>query len=128
MSKELKLGKEKALAALMDSNSLTEAAEKAGISRKTLYSYLHNDADFANAFEQLRNEQTVNYIDTINSDRDSARNVIRQIMNDAEQPAAVRLKAAQAILTEAENQDAIVNRIMNKNIDRNSAIFGDFYR
>lgn len=41
MSKDLK--KDRALTALLESNTLTEAAEKAGISRKTLYNYIRND-------------------------------------------------------------------------------------
>ena len=126
MSKQV--NKEKALAALLDSNSLTEAAEKAGITRKTLYSYLHNDGDFARAFKQIRSEQTLNLIDAINTDRNNAREIIRQIMTDKEQPAAIRLKAAQAILTEAGSMDAAVSSIVAENIHRNSELFGDFYR
>lgn len=115
MSKEQ--NKRKALEALIDSNSLTEAAEKAGISRKTLYNYLHTERDFALNYKKLTQRQAVEYFDTISSDRETACNTIRAIMNDAEQPAVIRLQAAKTILAAAEKQAEIVNRVTDENLE-----------
>ena len=45
--------KQAALEALMQSSTLTEAAEKAGISRKTLYSYIRHDFEFSHAYKDM---------------------------------------------------------------------------
>lgn len=44
--------KEKALAALLDNNTMTDAANAAGISRKTLYNYLNNDEEFKKRYNE----------------------------------------------------------------------------
>lgn len=125
MSKEQ--NKNKALEALIDSNSLTEAAEKAGISRKTLYTYLHTDKDFARAYEAMREQQILESIDAVSVDREKAHSVIREILGDKEQPAAVRLKAAEMVLKSAEKSEESVEAIAHKNVDRTSATWGSFF-
>lgn len=97
-----KAGKVKALNALLDSSTLSEAADKAGISRKTLYSYIRNDADFARAFQTAQERLTFECIDRIEADRQRATEAVFAIMDDVKQPGAVRLKAAQTILDHAE--------------------------
>lgn len=108
-----------ALAALMDSSTLTEAAEKAGISRRTLYNYLHNDIEFARAYDEIRDRQAVDFMDDLNDRRRRAHAVIMELLEDAEQPAAIRLKAAQAILEAAAEQNRIVGSIASENIRAN---------
>ena len=111
--------KQAALEALMDSNSLTEAAEKAGIARRTLYNYLRNDIDFARAYDEIRDRQAVAFMDDLTDRRQRAHAVIMEIMEDAEQSAIVRLKAAQAILTAAAEQEKTVAGITRGNISAN---------
>ena len=108
-----------ALAALMDSSTLTEAAEKAGIDRRTLYNYLHNDIDFARAYDEMRDMQAVSLLDEMTERRRQASAVIMDLMNDTEQPGVVRLKAAQAILEAAAEQNRIVGSIASENIRAN---------
>lgn len=108
-----------ALVALMDSSTLTEAAEKAGISRRTLYNYLHNDIEFARAYDEIRDRQAVDFMDDLNDRRRRAHAVIMELLEDAEQPAAIRLKAAQAILEAAAEQNRIVGSIASENIRAN---------
>ncbi len=108
-----------ALAALMDSSTLTEAAEKAGISRRTLYNYLRNDLEFARAYDEMRDMQAVSLLDEMTERRRQASAVIMDLMNDTEQPGVVRLKAAQAILEAAAEQNRIVGSIASENIRAN---------
>lgn len=108
-----------ALAALMSSGTLSEAAEKAGIDRRTLYNYLHNDIDFARAYDEMRSMQAVDLLDEMNERKQQASAVIMDLMQDTEQPGLVRLKAAQAILEAAAAQNSIVGSIAAGNIRAN---------
>ena len=96
MSNSIK--KQNVIDALMDSGTLTEAAEKAGISRKTLYNYMQKDTDFARAYRDARERLTLERLDNIEAEQAAAKAVILEIMNDKEQNSAIRLKAAQTIL------------------------------
>ncbi len=107
-----------ALMALLDSNSLTEAAEKAGISRRTMYEYLHNDGDFARTYQETRTRQTIAFMDSLTERRDHALEVIANMMDDEEQPPAIRLKAAQAILTATAEQVPVIDTIVRTEVFR----------
>ena len=102
--------KQNVIDALLDSNTFTEAAEKAGISRKTLYNYLRTDTEVGKAYREARDRLTLERLDTIEAEQAKAKAVILDIMNDKEQNSSVRLKAAQlileagkAVLQEADN-------------------------
>ena len=114
--------KQAALVALTQSSSLTEAAEKAGIDRRTLYNYLHNDIDFTRAYEEIRSRQAVSYMDELTEQRQRAHAVIMELLEDTEQPASIRLKAAQVILTAAEEQEKIIGGIIASNISKNDPL------
>ena len=107
---------------LTQSSSLTEAAEKAGIDRRTLYNYLHNDIDFTRAYEEIRSRQAVSYMDELTEQRQRAHAVIMELLEDTEQPASIRLKAAQVILTAAEEQEKIIGGIIASNISKNDPL------
>lgn len=115
--------KQAALEALLESSTLTEAAEKAGIDRRTLYNYLHNDIDFARAYDEIRDRQAIAFMDDLNNRRQRAHAVIMDLLEDAEQPAAIRLKAAQTILTAAAEQDKTVAGIVSANISANKSMW-----
>lgn len=55
----------KALNALATTRNLSEAAEKAGISRKTLYHYIHNVYEFATAYREMLNWQLAQTMDDL---------------------------------------------------------------
>lgn len=86
--------KDLALTALISSNSLTEAAQSAGIDRRTLYNYLHNDLDFARAYDEIRDRQAIAYFDELINRRERALEIIMRVMEDEEQGTAIRLRAA----------------------------------
>lgn len=115
--------KQAALAALLESSSLTEAAETAGIDRRTLYNYLHNDVEFARAYDEIRSRQAVAFMDDLTERRRKAHAVIMELLEDTEQPAAIRLKAAQTILTAAADQEKTVSAIAAQNIEVNKSVF-----
>ena len=123
MSKEQ--SRDKALTALLDSTTLTEAAEKAGISRKTLYNYLRTDLDFARAYRDAREQLTIEHLEAIEAERQRAKQVIAEIMDDTTQPSAVRLKAAQIILNAAGTAADKVEAIAEHNVNVNSGFSFD---
>ena len=115
--------KQKALNALLDSSTLTEAAKKAGIDRKTLYNLIHTNIDFSRAYEEAQAQLAIEQLDGISEARNQARDVITGIMKDEKQPAAVRLKAAQSVYTIAEAQQKRAEAITAENIGRNTNPF-----
>ena len=115
-----------ALAALLESSTLTEAAEKANISRKTLYSYIREDFEFSKAYKSLREQEALSALERIEQQRERASGVILSIMEDEEQPGMVRLKAAQAIMEAAEKQISIASCIAAENVQKNAPDIFDF--
>lgn len=113
-----------ALSALLESNSFTEAAERARISRRTLYEYLHNDLEFAREYFQMRNQQKIAFGDALTAHREHALETIAHLMDDQETPPAIRLKAAQVVLEAGTGQDEIISAIEKANINRNDNPLG----
>ena len=119
------LKKQAALAALADSSTLTEAAEKAGISRRTLYGYIRNDIDFSVAYKSLREQATLKAFDAAAEQRDQASKVVASIMNDEAQPGAVRLKAALSIIDKADKLESELYNIASTHVRANHSIFAE---
>lgn len=118
--------KAKALAALLDSSTLTEAAEKAGLNRQTLYRYMRDDPDFSRAYKEAQERIALEQAETIVEERRRAKDTIFSIMEDRAQPAAVRLKAAQSVLEATEAQETRQRSIINANLQRHSNPFDLF--
>ena len=118
--------KAKALAALLDSSTLTEAAEKAGLNRQTLYRYMRDDPDFSRAYKEAQERIALEQAETITEERRRAKDTIFSIMEDRAQPAAVRLKAAQSVLEATEAQETRQRSIINENLQRHSNPFDLF--
>ena len=116
-----------ALAALMETNTFTEAAERAQISRRTLYSLLHDDVEFSRQYLQMRNQQRISFGDALTAQREHALEVIAHLMDDQETPPAIRLKAAQAVLEAATVQDETVSAIARANLNRNADPFDSLF-
>lgn len=124
----LSQNKARALEALLDCATFTEAAEKAGITRKTLYSYMRDDVEFARAYKEAQERLTLETLDSIADERRRAKGVILAIMDDEEQPGAVRLRAAQSILDAAKTAQDRAAAIALRNVTANSEIFNLFGR
>ena len=93
-----------ALAALMECDTFTEAAEKAGISRKTLYNYLTEDQEFATAHRAMQERRTLERADKAEANFDLAVKTVLELMEYGKAPPAVRLKAALSLM-EATSAD-----------------------
>lgn len=117
------LKKAAALAALAESNTLTEAAEKAGISRRTLYGYIRNDLEFSVAYKSLQEQATLQAYDAAAARRERASEVVEAIMDDVEQPGAVRLKAALSIINKADKLEAEVFGLASSHVRANDNFF-----
>ena len=102
------LKKAAALAALAESSTLTEAAEKAGISRRTLYGYIREDISFSVAYKSMQEQATLRAYEAAAARRAHALEVVEAVMDDEEQPGAVRLKAALSIIDKADKLEAEV--------------------
>lgn len=94
--------KQKALAALLQSKTFTEAAEKAGIERRTLYNYLHEDENFAWEFRRQMQMQSIVMADEALQEKQKAVETLREIMNNENENGMIRLKAAERIISIAE--------------------------
>lgn len=119
------LKKQAALEALAESSTLTEAAEKAGISRRTLYGYIRNDLEFSVAYKSLQEQATLRAYDAAAERRARASDVVESIMEDESQPGAVRLKAALSIIDKADKLEAEVFSIAGSHVDANHNFFED---
>ncbi len=95
------LKKQRALAALAESSTLTEAANKAEISRRTLYAYIREDIEFSVAYKRLQERAIIDAYEAAAEQRANAIGVLESIMNDIEQPVALRLRAALAVIDKA---------------------------
>lgn len=128
MATKANANKARALDALLDSRTFTEAAEKAGIARKTLYSYLRDDVEFARAYKSAQERLTLERMETIEADRQRAKAAIFALMDDTTQPGAVRLKAAQSILEAVTAEQGKIDAIAARNVTANSNPFDIFGR
>ncbi|GHV22459.1 hypothetical protein FACS189494_09320 [Spirochaetia bacterium] len=112
-----------ALAALVATNSITEAAGLAGITRKTLYNYLHNDTAFVIAYRNIKREQLRDTADKMREAADKAANYITGLLDDADAPAQVKLAAATKILELAGTYRDIEAQINENTLKDNSGSF-----
>ena len=110
--------KENALSALLESRSMTEAAEKANISRRTLYTYMTSDFEFARQYRSLREAQLMSRVERLEQDEDDALQVLTDIMNDQETPPAIRIKAACSVMEFIQGSHNDLDALAGKNITR----------
>ncbi len=113
------LKKQKALAALAESSTLTEAANKAGISRRTLYAYIREDLDFSVAYKSMQERAIIDTYEAAAEQRAKAIGVLESIMNDMEQPVALRLRAALAVIDKANKLEASVLTLARSHVTGN---------
>lgn len=116
-----------ALAALMECSTLSAAAERAGISRKSLYNYIREDYDFARAYKALQEEAATSALERLEDQEAGALEVVRSILQDEKQAAAVRLKAAHELLSAAARQRETVAAITAANVTSNEPMFKNLF-
>lgn len=97
---------EKALSALLNSASITDAATKSGLSERTLYRYLE-DEDFRKEYRTARRNLVENSIGQIQAATGEAVETLRRNLS-CENP-SVEVRAAQIILDSAYKGVEIVD-------------------
>ncbi len=90
----------KAIAALLTSSSITQAADEAGVGHRTLFRWLA-DPTFSDAYRAARRESVQQAIARLQQLSGAAVVVLGQVMADKRSPASSRVAAASKILDTA---------------------------
>lgn len=88
--------KSRGIAALISSPSIAEAADKSGIGLRTLHTWLA-DADFQRALSAAESAAIAEAVRATGADMAANFATMREIRDDSEIPASVRLRAAQVL-------------------------------
>ena len=89
--------KERALAALLTSDTQSEAAKKCGLSERTLRLYLDNP-EFYTEYQQRRQQMVIDATKKLQTYMQSAVETLKELKDDKETSPAVRASAARALL------------------------------
>jgi AcrR family transcriptional regulator len=88
---------ERAVSALINSNTIKEAAQAAGIGERTLYNWLQ-DKEFNEAYRQARSAVVQQALAQLQRVSSLAVTTLAAIMEDSEAPAGSRVSASKAVL------------------------------
>lgn len=91
---------EEIIAALMQSGTIAEAAEKVGLTPRSVYERMKT-REFIAAYSEAKNDLVRAAVFSINRNLGAAIDTVTEIMTDNSAPASVRLQAAQTIITHA---------------------------
>lgn len=94
---ELNIRQERFLNALLESNSIEEASEKANITRQTGHRYL-KDPVFLENYRGLRRDAMQQVTTQLQQAAVEAVDVLKEVMNNKEAPAASRVSSAKNVL------------------------------
>ena len=100
MAKKTAVSNEEIIAALMNSSTLAQAAQAAGISSRALYDRM-TDQSFRAEYQAARAAVLRETVNSLNQRTGAAVDTIAGIMEDTEASPATRLQAAQIILNAA---------------------------
>lgn len=90
--------KQRALQALLTTNSIKQAAVKAELSERTLYGYLHDDAEFIQQYTDAKSALVDEAAEMLKRNIAPAVETLRQLLDDEKTPAGVRVQACRGIL------------------------------
>ena len=88
---------EKAVVALLTENSIASAAQKAGVSEKTLFRWLKDDP-FKASYRDARREVVTQAVSQISQTTGKAVATLRAVCDDGDAPAGARVSAAKTLL------------------------------
>jgi len=88
---------QKAIAALIETGTIKEAAEVAGIGQTTIFRWLQ-DSQFRRAYKEARGRLVELAISQVQKVCGEAVLVLQSIMNDKKLPASARVSASRAVL------------------------------
>lgn len=90
--------KEKALAAMLTSNSIEDAAKKAGVTPKTLYNYLHKDTEFKQSYEEGKASLVQQATEQLRRSFNPAIATLWEIFQNQDENSRTRIQAARSLL------------------------------
>ena len=90
--------KDRALSALVSSTSIRQAAQIAGVSERSIYTWLRTDSEFQAAYRDIRADSLQTIADAISEKSIEAVEVLSTVMMDENASAGTRIRAAQTIL------------------------------
>ena len=90
--------KDNVLQALLTASNINAAADAAGVSRKTVYTYLNTDGAFLLAYRDAKREQLRAICDRMSEGATKATDYIIKLIGDEDAPPAVRLQASVKLL------------------------------
>ena len=93
----MKRNQEKAIAALLTSDTQAEAAKKCGLSVRTLRLYL-DDPEFFTEYQQRRQQMVIDATKKLQTYMQSAVETLKEITDNKETPPGIRASAARALL------------------------------
>lgn len=96
-----KVSDEELIAALMEYGTIKAVSAKTGIAARTLYDRMH-ERTFKALYRAAKADALRGAVSSLNGKVQGAIDTIEEIMDDKENPAALRLQAAGAILAHAE--------------------------
>lgn len=99
-TKKKAVSDEAIIAAIMENATFKDAAEKIGVSVRTIQDRMKDD-DFRKLYNAAKRDLLRSACKHINDKLEDSINTVAEIMNDREVNAAVRLQAAQTIITNA---------------------------
>lgn len=100
MAKNKAVSDEQIIAALFSNGTIKAAAAAVGISERSIYDRM-NEGEFIALYKSAKADLIRGAVVNLNNQIQTAVNVIADIMNDSSNNAAVRLQAAQTILSNA---------------------------
>ena len=100
--------RDRVLEALLTSTTITEVAEKSGVSKRTIYNYFAQDDDFRKEYAVLRSANLREVSDRIADGVTCAVDVLREIATDSTVSASARVSACRTILENYMRMQEIV--------------------
>ncbi len=89
---------DKALAGLISQPTIADAAESAGVSKRSILRWLKDSPEFNEAYRMARNAIVKMAISRTQTAMAGAVDALTEIMGDSDAPASARVSAARAIL------------------------------
>ena len=90
--------KDNVLQALLTTQNVNEAAKAAGVSRKTIYTYMNTDSELLLAYRDAKREQLRILSERMSDGATKATEYILSLIDNEEAPATARLKASVSML------------------------------
>ena len=122
-----KLKRNNILEALLTSKNIEEASKKANVSRKTIYSYLHNDLELMTQYRNLKREQLRDISESLTLASTKAVTTLTDVLDDVGTEPKVKVQASSKILEMFMSIRALENDVNRYTIYENKDDF-DFTR